>query len=180
MRIKRLSTMKILRVALRLCLSALFLFGVIATSNADEDNSAIAAKAKTIVDAAHDYVLQHSDDMGAVQNALRNDPRFYDHEKGLYVFIHCYDVAKKEAIVRGQGIRPELLGKNLWNLRTPSGRLLFQETIELIEKDACVWQEYEWLNPYTNKIQTKRSLFKGVVLKDGSTCWVGCGYWKKR
>ena len=72
------------------------------------------------------------------------------------------------------------MGKNLWDLRTPSGRLLFQETIKLIKKKEIVWQEYEWLNPFTQKIQTKRSLFKSVTLKDGRTCWVGSGYWKNR
>lgn len=172
--------MTIPAVAFCLLLAGLFLSGPAAGAAADENMSPIAVKTKKIVDTAYDFILKHSDDMEAVQRALRKDSRLYDHKMGLYVFIHCYDKAKKEAIVRGQGIRPELLGKNLWDLRTPSGRLLFQELVEQIEKKKSLWLEYEWLNPYTKSIQTKRSLFRGVVLKDGSKCWVGSGYWKKR
>ena len=172
--------MKIPPYVLRLFLLALFLFSFAAASRAGQDQSPIVVKTEKIVQAAHDYILKHADDMKAVQNAMLHDPRFHDHENGLYIFVHCYDAAKREAIVRAHGIRPELIGKNLWDLRNPSGRLLFQELVPLIEKQGKVWQEYEWLNPYTKKIQTKRSLFMGLILKDGSKCWVGCGYWKKR
>jgi signal transduction histidine kinase len=180
MRIHELRKMKTFVVALSLLFIGVFTSDTATAAGTDENMSPIAVKTKKIVDTAYDYISKNSDDMEAVQNALRNDPRFYDHKMGLYVFVHCYNKAKKEAIVRGQGIRPELLGKNLWDLRTPSGRLLFQELVEQIEKKGYVWQEYEWLNPYTKSIQTKRSLFRGVLLKDGSKCWVGSGYWKKR
>ena len=141
--------------------------------------SLLAVKTQEIVEAAHAYVLEHSDDMSAVQEALQNDQRFFDHDKRLYVFMHCYDLAKKEAICCGQGIRPELVGKNMWLLRTPNGRQLFHEFTTMIERDGEGWLEYDWLNPYTNKIQTKRSYLKGIVLKDGRKAWVGCGFWKE-
>lgn len=141
--------------------------------------SPFAMKARAIVEAAHAFIRIHSDDMSAVQKALENDPRFFDHDKKLYVFVHCYNAAKEEAICCGQGIRPELVGKNMWHLRTPNGRELFHEIAQMIETDGKGWIEYEWLNPYTKTIQTKRSYMKGIVLKDGQNAWVGCGFWKE-
>jgi signal transduction histidine kinase len=139
-----------------------------------------ALKAKAIVEAAHAYIRAHSDDMPAVQKALENDPRFIDHDNGLYIFLHCYNAAKKEAICCGQGMRPELVGKNMWHLRTPNGRLLFHEMTRMVENDGEGWIEYDWLNPYTKKLQTKLSYVKGIVLKDGRKAWVGCGIWKEQ
>jgi signal transduction histidine kinase len=126
-------------------------------------HSPVAQKAKTIVEAASDYIRTHSKDMVAVQNAIRSDPRFSDPENALYVFMHCYDVARKEAIVCAHGIRPELIGKNMWHLRTPNGRLLFHEIARMVEKNGGGWIEYDWLNPFSNRLQTKISYVKGVV-----------------
>ena len=139
-----------------------------------------ALKAKSIVEAAHAYVRKHSGDMAAVQHALRTNPDFFDHDHNLYVFIHCYNIKKKEAICCGQGIRPELIGKNMWHLRTPNGRLLFHECAQIIEKEGEGWIEYEWLNPFTGGLQTKRSYLKGIVLQDGRKAWIGCGFWEEK
>lgn len=141
-------------------------------------DQADAMQAKTIVDAAYGYVRDHSEDMSAVQHALQTDPTFIDSAKHLYVFIHCYNIAKSEAICCGHGMRPELIGKNMWSLRTPNGRLLFHEIAQMIEKEGEGWIEYDWLNPYTHRLQTKYSYVKGIILKDGRKAWVGCGVWK--
>ena len=138
-----------------------------------------AWKVKTMVEAAHAYVRVHSDDMATVQHALQTNPEFIHPDKNLYVFIHCYNFEKREAICCGHGIRSELLGKNMWHLRTPNGRLLFHEIAHMIERDGDGWIEYDWLNPYTNSLQTKVSYVKGILLKDGQKAWVGCGFWKE-
>ena len=161
---------------------ALFVFFslIVPLSAAGENEvlSSAALKAKAMVEAAHAFIRAHLDDMPAVQKALQNDPRFIDRENGLYIFVHCYNAAKKEAICCGQGMRPELVGKNMWHLRTPSGRLLFQELTRMVERQGEGWLEYDWLNPHTNKLQTKLSYVKGIVLKDNRKAWVGCGIWK--
>lgn len=144
---------------------------------AEEELSPIAKKVKTMVEEAHAYVSEHSDDLATVQKAFETDPRFRDDENGLYMFMHCYNAAKGEAICCAQGENPALVGKNMWNLRTPSGRLLFHENAELIEKHGEFWIEYDWLNP-KQEIQTKHSFYKKIILKDGRTAWVGAGFWK--
>lgn len=145
----------------------------------DVQQSPLAAKAQAIVEAAHAFVQHQSHDMAAVQKAFETDTRFRDDQNQLYIFMHAYNARKKEAICIAQGIRPELIGKNMWNLRTPNGRLLFQEEVQLIETRKQFWLEYDWLNPYTKTIETKRSFFKKIVLPDGRNAWIGCGFWEK-
>jgi signal transduction histidine kinase len=68
----------------------------------------------------------------------------------------------------------------MWNLRTPNGRLLFHEIARLVEKDGEGWIEYDWLNPFTNRLQPKLSYIKSVLLGGGRKVWVGCGLWKEK
>ncbi len=160
---------------------AVILWGLCLVSGAMADEKArlpLAPKVKTLVEKAHEFVRKQAKDMDAVQKAFASDPRFRDDENELYLFMHAYNAEKKEAICIAQGIRPELVGKNMWGLRTPNGRLLFQEEVALMQNQDQFWLEYEWLNPYSQTIETKRSFFKQIVLKDGRTAWIGCGYWK--
>ena len=155
-------------------------FGPFSLSIAQENEmrSPLTLKAKAIVEATCDYIRNHPGDQFAVQNALRNDPRFSDPKNALYVFIHSYDAARKQAFVFAHGVRPELIGKNMWHLRTPNGRLLFHEFARMVEEDGEGWIEYDWLNPIADRLMTKLSYVKGIVLDDGRKAWVGCGLWK--
>ena len=141
---------------------------------------AVAAKTKAIVEAAHTFVSAHSNDMSTVQHTFQTHPGFSNRNENLYAYMHCYNIERKEAICCAHAIRPELVGKNMWHLRTPNGRLLFHELARMIEKDNQGWIEYDWLNPYTNTLQTKCSYLKGIVLKDGRKAWIGCGFWKNK
>ncbi|HPJ34528.1 MAG TPA: cache domain-containing protein [Spirochaetota bacterium] len=134
-------------------------------------------KVKALVNEAYAFFIENSGNMKTVQRAF--ETKFRDDENQLYIFMHSYNAEKKEAICIAHGIKPQLIGKNMWGLRTPHGRLLFQEEIELISKNDEFWLEYEWLNPYSNTIQIKKSLFKKVTLQDGRSAWIGSGYWKK-
>jgi len=133
-------------------------------------------KVKTLVIEAYSFFRENSRNMTKVQRAF--ETKFRDDNNQLYLFMHAYNKEKKEVICVAQGIKPQLVGKNMWGLRTPHGRLLFHEAIEMIEKNDEFWLEYEWLNPYTNTIQIKKSFFKKIILKDGRDAWIGTGYWK--
>ncbi|HRX17155.1 MAG TPA: cache domain-containing protein [Spirochaetota bacterium] len=131
-----------------------------------------------IVYQAHAFVLENNCDLSIAQKAFETDPRFIDNQKMIYIFMHSYDTVRKEVICIAQGARPELVGKNMWSLRTPEGRLIFQESITLLKGKEEFWLEYDWLNPYTNLVKTKRAFYKKIVLSDGRKAWVGSGYWK--
>ena len=157
-----------------------FLFLVIYPVFADPPppDSPVSLKTRQIVEAAYKFTKENSSDMQKVQKALQTDSRFFDNDLELYIFMHAYSRDKKEAVVCAHAVRPELIGKNMWHLRTPNGRQLFAELTDLIEEEGEGWLEYEWLNPFTNKIQTKVSFIKGIVLNDGRTAWIGCGFWQ--
>ena len=122
----------------------------------------IAAKTRAIVEAAHAFVSEHSNDMAAVQWALQTRPDLFDRDENLYIFMHCYDIEKKEAVCCGQAVRPKLVGKNMWHLRTPAGRLLFREIALMIERDGQGWMEYDWLNPYTHTLRQSVHTLKAL------------------
>ncbi|MEA2059742.1 MAG: cache domain-containing protein [Thermodesulfobacteriota bacterium] len=167
----------------------LFFFGLIFASfpcRAGDDSqggdhaSPVALQAKSMVEAVYDFIIDNDYDMDKVQTALMHSPEFLDNEKRLYIFMHAYDREKKEAVCIGQGTRPELVGKNMWHLRTPNGRHLFAGFMRLIETKGQGWIEYDWLEPYDRKIRTKVSFIKGIELKNRKKAWIGCGYWKHR
>lgn len=137
-----------------------------------------AVRVKEMVDAAHVYACAHSRERDRVQKIFSEDPRFSDSEKNLYVFMHTYDRAKGQAVCWVQGKRPELIGKNMWTLRTPNGRLLFHEIENMIETNGQGWIEYQWLNPFTRKLGTKLSYVRKITLADGRKAWIGIGLWK--
>lgn len=157
-------------------LFAVFLF--FSPSAAQSDLSPLARKAKQMVERAHEYVSEQAGDMAAVREAFETEPRFRHEPRHLYLFMHAYDAGSGRAVCIAQGIRPELVGKNMWGLRTPNGRLLFQEVVALMQSRDAFWLEYDWLNPYKDKIETKRSFFKKIILPDGRNAWIGCGLWK--
>ena len=172
-----------MKLPLYFLLIFLFLSTNVSSEAIDEEKAtpnSVAVKTKKIVEAAYDYIQKHSDDITAVQHALQTNPAFFDRDRNLYIFVHCYDIERQEAISCGHGIRPELLGKNMWHLRTPNGRLLFHEIAQMIEKHGEGWIEYDWLNPFTKSLQAKTSFIKGIVLKDGRKAWVGCGFWEEK
>ena len=166
------------KIVLTICAMSLLVSGYLYPSPS-ADNQEMEERVKNIVLAAYDYISLHSNDMTLVQNVLQYDPRFIDPENQLYIFMHSYNVSRREAVCRAHGIRTELIGKNMWSLRTPTGRLLFHEIVEIVENKGEGWIEYDWLNPFSDSLETKRSFVKGIVLYDGSTAWIGCGYWKK-
>lgn len=132
-----------------------------------------------IVETGYDFVTENSSDMGKINVAFQNNPEFNDNANELYIFMHTYNAEKKEVICCGHGVRFDLIGKNMWSLRTPTGRLLFHEFIELLENNNEGWVDYDWLNPFTNQLETKHSFIKKIILNDGQTAWIGCGYWLK-
>ncbi len=160
-----------------------FILLLISSSNIfSEENTddSISQKTKSLVQAVYDFINEEPREMEEIQRALEDESMFLDKKNQLYIFMHTYDSENKMAVCIGQGARTDLIGKNMWHLRTPNGRHLFNEFTRLVETSGEGWLEYDWLNPYSRKIQTKVSYLKGIVLKDGRKAWIGCGYWKPR
>jgi signal transduction histidine kinase len=86
----------------------------------------------------------------------------------LYIFGYDF-----EGNVKAFGGKPEMVGKNLWNLKGAGGKLLIQELVNTA-KTGEGWVDYKWSNPTTNKIADKTSYVKKI----NDNFWIGAGYYK--
>ena len=86
----------------------------------------------------------------------------------LYLFVYNYDL-----ICQAQGARPELVGKDMTNFKTPEGEYLLQNIRELAKKGGG-WYQYRWMHPYKKKLMTKESYILPI---EGQDMFIGCGYW---
>jgi cytochrome c len=53
-------------------------------------------------------------------------------------------------------INPKMVGKNMMDLRDPSGKYHIKERIESARKDNSGWQDFSFFNPQTKKVEPKR------------------------
>jgi cytochrome c len=86
----------------------------------------------------------------------------------LYVFV--YDMTGKCV---AHGGNPKMVGKDLIDLKDPSGKEFVKERIEIAKTKGKGWQNYQWNNPTTSKIEDKTA----YVEKCGDVI-VGCGAYK--
>ena len=93
------------------------------------------------------------------------DPNGAFRDRDLYVF--CIDM---EGVLLAQPIKPELVGKNMYNF-SKYGDLLFQDMIVLAQKSGAGWVDYRWPYPGTDEIRPKTSYI--ATNDDGFFCGVG-------
>jgi cytochrome c len=77
---------------------------------------------------------------------------FIDRELHVFVF-------DRDHTVHAHGAMPQLDGKNLTDLRDPTGKLLMQEICAVKGEE---WVSYVWKNPANNKVEQKKSYVIGV------------------
>jgi len=95
-----------------------------------------------------------------------------EFKKGeLYLFAYDY-----KGTCLAQGAKPQFVGKNLWNLKTPTGTYLFRDLTATAKKGGG-WMEYQWMNPYKKKLMTKESYIMPI---EGKEIYVGCGFFKEQ
>ena len=93
------------------------------------------------------------------------DPKGDFRDRDLYVF--CIDM---EGVVLAQPIKPELVGKNLFNFNK-YGDLLFQDMVGVAKVSEAGWVDYRWPHPGTGEIRPKTSYI--ATNDDGFFCGVG-------
>ena len=93
------------------------------------------------------------------------DPNGEFRDRDLYVF--CIDM---EGVLLSQPIKPELVGKNMFNFNK-YGDLLFQDMIAVAQQSGAGWVDYRWPHPGTDEIRPKTSY---IATNDhGFFCGVG-------
>ncbi len=106
-----------------------------------------------------------------VENALAefNDPKGQFCDGELYVFAYDF-----QGTNRALPTKPELVGKNLMDLKDADGKFVIKDLITVAESGGG-WHQYKWENPTTNKIEDKAS----YVVKVNDDLWLGCGIYIK-
>ena len=95
--------------------------------------------------------------------AAFNDPKGGYQDRDLYVF--CSGPDGKTSAHRD----PKMLGGETAAIKTPDGRAVGKEIAELGAKGGGTI-EYPWMNPVTNKVETKTTFIKKV---GNQVCGVG-------
>ena len=93
------------------------------------------------------------------------DPNGGFRDRDLYVF--CIDM---EGVLLSQPIKPELVGKNMFNFNK-YGDLLFQDMIAVAKASGTGWVDYSWPYPGTDEIRPKTSYI--ATNEQGFFCGVG-------
>ena len=97
-------------------------------------------------------------------SAFNGDAAFKDRD--LYVFV-----VDNAGITVAHGANAGLIGKNLMEVRDPSGKQFVKEMTQV--KDTG-WVDYVWQNPASKKVEPKRS----YVIREGDVV-VGVGAYVK-
>lgn len=124
------------------------------------------AQAKALLDEAALAIKSDPDKAFAAFNNLSG--RFIQDD--LYVFV----VDLNETRFRAHGADPRLVGTNGMSLRSPKGKLVIQEMIQLLKTKEQGELVYDWNNPVTHQIETKHTLVRKV-----GTYLVGVGYYTR-
>ena len=161
---RRWTTSRLAETAKRtVCRAVVVLGGLLIGAPANADK---AQEAQAFAERA----LAHIHDVGREQafaDFSRPDGGFVDGE--LYIF--CQDVKRCRSRARRQ---PELVGRNMADVRGPDGRLANVEINQLGFTQGSGWLEFRWPNPVTKRIELKAA----YVLKVDDHTVCGSGYYK--
>jgi signal transduction histidine kinase len=60
-----------------------------------------------------------------------------------------------DGTVRAHGANEKMVGKNLIGLKDITGKAFVQERVDLAKSKGTFWQDYQFTNPETKKIEPK-------------------------
>lgn len=127
-----------------------------------------ADEAKAMVERS----LEHIKKVGT-EKAFKDfsDPANKDwHDRDLYLYAYNFN-----HINVAHGANAKLIGKDLSELKTPDGKILIREMVQMAKTKGEGWIDYEWTNPETKKIDQKSGYLKRIPGFDG---FVGSGIYK--
>lgn len=126
-----------------------------------------AAEAQALVEKAVAHIKQ----VGA-EKAFKefNDPSGPWVKGELYIL--AYDYQGNNLVL---GANPKMNGKNLWDIKSPDGKYVVREFVDLVKAKGSGWVDYQWSNPESKKIEPKTTY---VTKVPGMDAMIGCGIYK--
>ena len=124
-------------------------------------------EAKAMVDAAVEHAKQVGPEQAFKDFTDKNNKDW--HKKDLYVFAYTM-----EGVNVAHGANEKLIGKNLLEMKDPTGKPLIRELRDTAAKGGG-WVDYEWPHPETNKIESKASYVRKFANYEG---FLGVGVYR--
>jgi len=84
--------------------------------------------------------------------AALNDPKGAFIDRDLYVFVH-----DEKGIYYAIAPKPAFIGKDMTGVKDANGKLIVKEQIDALKDAPNMWQEYDWQNPVSGKIEHKKT-----------------------
>ncbi len=97
-----------------------------------------------------------------------SDPKGPFTYRDLYVFV-----IDLKGVVLAHGTKKELVGKNDFNRKDSTGKLFTQAMIEIAKTKGSGWEEYQFENPASGKVEQKVAYVEKV-----DDFFIGCGAFK--
>ncbi len=123
--------------------------------------------AKVLSEKAAAYVKSHGKEKGIAEIG---NPKGQFVKGDLYVVIQDFN-----GINLANPMQPKLAGKSFYDVRDANGKFFIREMIELAKTKGSGWASYNWTNPATNKVQTKKSWVQRV---EGTDLYVLSGVYQ--
>ncbi len=127
-------------------------------------NAAQLEEAKALAIKAADFIKANGKEKGLAEV---NNP------KGRFVKGELYvTVQDTNGIALANPMNPGLIGQNHTELKDPAGKYFIKEFIEIVKTKGSGWATYEWVNPATKKVQSKKAWLQKV---EGTDMYTLCG-----
>ncbi|HZE90772.1 MAG TPA: cache domain-containing protein [Rhizobacter sp.] len=133
----------------RLCLLALLALLAVAwyTTASGWDDNATPAEAVAMVKRGVAYIKAQGKAQAYAEINAR--PGLFT-DRDLYLVVYGID-----GIVRAHGANPQMIGKNMLDLKDIDGKAFVKERVELAQSKGTFWQDYKFTNPVSKKIEPK-------------------------
>jgi len=84
--------------------------------------------------------------------AALNDSKGAFVDRDLYVFVH-----DDKGVYFAIAPKPNFIGKDMTGVKDANGKLIVKEQVDALKTANNMWQEYDWQNPVTGKIEHKKT-----------------------
>ncbi|MGZ6231439.1 MAG: cache domain-containing protein [Syntrophales bacterium] len=111
-----------------------------------------AWEAKKMVEKAIAYIKANGQEKAFVEI---NNPSGLFVDRDMYITV--IDMNGK---CLARGFNPELLGKDLTEMKDPDGKFFIKERIEMAKTKGSGWQNYKFTDPITKNVEPKTAYFE--------------------
>jgi cytochrome c len=156
----------------KFCLSCLIaVFALMSCLSSVSPAAPLAADREKLVKELVDSAVKLINSKGEAAFAELNVSNGPWHKGETAIFVNS-----ETGVEMVNAAQPELVGKNLWNLKGPNGKLTVQEQWKLVKTKGKGWLDVMWVKPGTDKTVPCRVFVQGVKVK-GKQFTVGAAYY---